>query len=262
VDASVHGGGGVTGLWFCVPVYGRVRLTGICLRQLRRTCDSLTENGVHASAVIVGDDTNLDTAHDLGFATVERDNRYLSRKFNDGIQLACDHRYNPRPADYVVPLGSDDWVDWQIFLDLPPQNTLVGFQRLAVVREDGQEITTRHLNYTGGSGIRIIPRKLLEPFGFRPADEDRQRACDTSILSNLRRHHTGQMHVMHYHYHDHQIVDWKSPAEQLNSYADLKAHRSTAPASDPFDVLAGAYPADSLEEMQAHYATQREMVAA
>jgi hypothetical protein len=115
-------------LWFCVPVAGRERLTGICLRQLRRTCDSLTQEGVDATAVIVGDDTNLDTAHELGFATVERDNQYLSRKFNDGMQLACDRRYNPRPADYVVPLGSDDWVDHNIFLDLPALSAFNGSQ--------------------------------------------------------------------------------------------------------------------------------------
>jgi hypothetical protein len=252
----------MTSLWFCVPVYGRHRLTRICLRQLRRTCDQLTHAGINASAVVVGDDDNLDTAHDLGFATVERDNRYLSRKFNDGIQLACDPRYNPRPADYVVPLGSDDWVDHRIFLDLPPSNTVVGFQRLSVVREDGRELTTKILNYTGGSGIRIIPRALLEPFGFRPADEDRQRACDTSILVNLRRHHTGNMRVMHYHYHDHQIVDWKSPVEQLNGYDTLRVFRAAAAAADPFDVLAGTYPVVALEEMREHYAEMRALVAA
>jgi hypothetical protein len=245
-------------LWFCVPVAGRERLTGICLRQLRRTCDSLTQEGVDATAVIVGDDTNLDTAHELGFATVERDNQYLSRKFNDGMQLACDRRYNPRPADYVVPLGSDDWVDHNIFLDLPAQNVLVGFQRLAVVREDGSELTTRHINSPGGSGIRIIPRFLLEPFGFRPADEDRKRACDTSILVNLQEHHGGNMRVFHYHYHNHQIVDWKSPTEQLNAYTELSIFKGFT-EGDPFEALAGTYPEEALSEMRAHYGVREEV---
>ena len=80
------------------------RLTAICLRQLRRTCDSLAENGVQATAVVIADDENLDTARELGFGTVDRDNRFISRRFNDGIQLACDPEFNPRPADYVVPL--------------------------------------------------------------------------------------------------------------------------------------------------------------
>lgn len=248
-------------LWFCMPVAGRERLTGICLRQLRRTCDKLAENGVEATAVIVGDDANLDTAYELGFATVERNNRFLSRKYNDGFQLALDPRYNPRPADYVVPFGSDDWIDHRILLDLPAPDTMVGFQHISIVREDGRELATRFLNYRGGSGIRIYPRALLEPFGYRPADEDRRRACDTSILLNLQEHWTGRMRVMHYHYHPHQIVDWKSPVEQMNGYDELGMYRAET-LTDPFDALAGVYPAESLTEMREHYSALREPVVA
>lgn len=90
-------------LWFCVPAFGRYNLTAICLRQLRRTCDLLEHDGIHATAVVIADDENLDSARELGFATVRRDNRFTSRKFDDGIQLALDPDYNPHPADYVVP---------------------------------------------------------------------------------------------------------------------------------------------------------------
>jgi hypothetical protein len=38
----------VSSLWFVVPAQGRFFLTAICLRQLRRTCDALTENGISA----------------------------------------------------------------------------------------------------------------------------------------------------------------------------------------------------------------------
>ena len=247
-------------LWFIVPAHGRLPLAQICLTQLRRTCDQLTTAGVDATAVVIAEDDNLRTAHNLGFATIERDNWFLSRKFNDGIQLALDPRHNPRPADYVVPCGSDDWVDHRLFLDLPPADTMVGFQRLAVVREDGREIATRQLPNPGGSGIRIYPRELMEPLGFRPADEDRKRACDTSILTNLQRHWTGRMRIMHHHVHDYQIVDWKSPTEQLNSYETLGVYRA-ASVADPFDALTGVYPAAALEEMAALYAS-RNLVAA
>ncbi len=247
-------------LWFVVPAHGRAQLAQICLKQLRRTCDALQAEGVNASAVVIADDENLITAHALGFATVERDNRYLSRKFNDGIQLALDRRHNPWPVDYVVPCGSDDWVDHRLFLDLPGPNTMVGFQRLAIVREDGRELTSRQLTNAGGSGIRIYPRALMEPLGYRPADEDRKRACDTSILTNLSRHWTGRMRIMHHHLHDYQIVDWKSPTEQLNSYETLAAVYRAADAADPFEVLADVYPAEALEEMRELYAA-RELVA-
>ena len=54
---------------------------------------------------MIAEDENLDTAEELGFGTIRRDNRFLARKYNDGLQLACDPSVNPRPADYAVPMG-------------------------------------------------------------------------------------------------------------------------------------------------------------
>jgi hypothetical protein len=239
-------------LMFVVPAYRRFALTGICLRQLRRTCDALEDNGIRASAVVVADDDNLTTARDLGFATVERDNTATSAKFNDGIQLACDPAYNPKPADYVVPCGSDDWVDWRLFTDLPPAGMMIGFQRMAFVREDGMELTVRYLHNEGGCGIRIFPRDVMAKVGYRPADEDRVRACDTSILTNLRM--ADAVRVVHRDLDPMQIVDWKSPHEQLNPYAYVAAHHRSELTRDPFQVLSGRYADDALDEMAAHYA--------
>jgi hypothetical protein len=162
-------------LWFVVPVHGRLPLAKICLRQLRRTCDALDEAGVKASAVVISSALQLKELDPLSlrFAAVERDNSYLSRRFNDGIQLATDPKYNSDPVDYVVPCGSDDWVDYRLFLEpLPAPDTVQGFQCLSVVREDGKEIAAVNLNYEGGAGIRIIPRELVAPLGYRPGDED------------------------------------------------------------------------------------------
>lgn len=315
----------MTTLAFVVPVHGRLPLARICLRQLRRTCDALIEHGIDATAVVVGDADNLaalDPAG-LGFGTVERDNRFLSRKFNDGIDVACDPfrdaprpepdvgRYlvtgargyrghqqgtefeahlapaperralmrgdiqlldrvrvevgrftitdNAKPADYVVPCGSDDFVDWRLFTDLPPADTFVGFRRISFVREDGGELTCRYLGYHGGAGIRIYPRQVMHAVGFRPADEDRQRACDTSILTNLQRKHGDRLKVRHPDNDARQLVDWKSPGEQLNSYESLSIHRGEV-LGYPFTELAPFFPAESLAEMQAHYET--ELVAA
>jgi hypothetical protein len=208
---------------------------------------------------VVAEDENLDTARELGFGTIWRNNGYLSRKFNDGIQLALDPAHNPHPADYVVPFGSDDWADHRLFLDLPAPDTMVGFTRIAVVREDGRELATRHLNYTGGCGIRIYPAALMRPLHYRPADEDRARACDTSILTNLQRHHTGNMRIEYGWLHPYQIVDWKSPSEQMNSYDALTGYKAEQ-LVDPFEALAEYYPADALDAMRSHY--DRQLVAA
>lgn len=252
----------MSSLWFVVPVFGRIELASICLRQLRRTCHSLVEAGVEATAVVVGDDSDLAELRpdELGFGQVERDNAFTSAKFNDGIQLATDPEFNPRPADYVVPCGSDDWVDWRLFVDLPKPDNIIGFQRMAFVLEDGSQLSTHHISYPGGSGIRIYPREIMEAVDYRPADEDRRRACDTSILTNVRRVLRSDVHVHHRHLHDFQIVDWKSEGEQLNTHAYVSRHFRPLAFHDPFEVLRGVYPDEALDDMQRHYA--RELVAA
>lgn len=245
-------------LWFVVPVHRRYELTAICLRQLRRTCDALTAEDIEATAVVIGNDENLDTARELGFGTIERVNDFVSAKYNDGIQLACDPAYNPRPADYVVPCGSDDWVDYRLFLDLPPADTMVGFQRLSFVREDGREMVQRFVDVRGGCGIRIYPREIMGILDYRPADEDRYRACDTSIITNLWRQE--HFKVVHREIDPRQIVDWKSPDTQLNPYESLTFHKIFARPEDPFTALADLYPAEALDEMKEHYS--RRLVAA
>lgn len=254
-------------LWFVVPAHGRAQLARICLRQLRRTCDALIAEGIEATAVVVADDENLDTAAELGFARVRRDNEFLSRKFNDGIQAALDIRFNPRPADYVVPCGSDDWVDHRLFLNgLPGPNQILGFRFAAFVNEDGTEIVSRLIDYEGGVGIRVYPRRMLSHVGYRPADEDRKRACDTSILGNVKKHLRGQQiepQVLYGDMHEWQIVDWKSHGVQLNSFGEITArHRKgTREVVSPYDVLADTFPDVALDEMRAHYAAHMPVAA-
>ena len=242
-------------LWFVMPVFGRIELASICLRQLRRTCDSLTENGIEATAVLVGDLSDLTQLPDLGFGHVVRDNSFTSAKYNDGIQVACDPEYNPRPADYVVPIGSDDWVDWRILTDLPEHDSIHGFQRLSFVRSDGREMVQRWVNVRGGCGIRIYPREIMATLDYRPADEDRKRACDTSIITNLwKKQH---FRVFHIETDPKQIVDWKSPDNQLNPYESLTFHRTVANPQDPFEALRGMYPDEALDEMAEHYGARQ-----
>ncbi len=252
----------MTSLWFVMPAHGRLEMAAICMRQLRRTCDELTASGIEATAVVIACDENLDLARENGFGTVERSNQFVSQRFNDGIQLALDPEVNPRPADFVMPIGSDDWIDWRIInpKTLPAPNEVVGFQNISFVREDGLELTKTFLNYTGGCGMRLYPRQLLEPLNYRPAEEDLRRGCDTSILTNVRLA-VDDVHVMHVSTSPLQIVDWKTPGEQLNNYRQVAArHFRNSEPGDPWTELADIYPAAALDDMRRLY--DRELVAA
>lgn len=321
----------MTSLAFVVPAHGRIPLARICLTQLRRTCDALTDYGVAATAVVVACDENLDTARDLGFATVERNNEFLSRKFNDGIQMACDPNLSERggngqtgtphgrylvtggreyrghapgtefvaqlepgpegravargdiqllertfatvepgsytltdelerPADFVVPCGSDDFVGWRLFTDLPAANEVHGFQRMSFVREDGAEMVCRFIDNDGGCGVRVYPSQVVARAHYRPADEDRVRGCDTSILTNLRRMYDAvgdTLRIWHMPCDARQLVDWKSGGEQVTPYDALGRHPILM-SGNPFEELAGFHPDEALDEMQALYTSRRE----
>lgn len=243
-------------LAFIVPVHGRLALASICLRQLRRTCDQLCDAGVLASAIIVSDRASLDELDplSLGFGTVTRDNDFTSRRFNDGIQLATDPALNPRPVDYVVPCGSDDWVDHRLFLEpLPAAHEIQGFPNVCFVSEDGTRMFAGRLRYEGGAGVRIIPRELVEALGFRPGDEDRKRSCDTSMLRNLQRSHGDRLAIDLKDSPPEWIVDWKTKGEQINSFSDMTSIHGEIGSGDPFDRLAGHWPDEALEEMREYY---------
>lgn len=234
-------------LWFVVPAHGRLPVARVCLRQLARTCEQLERLGVRASAVVVACDDNLDVARELGFATVERDNSWLGRRFNDGFELA-----GLAHVDYVVPLGTDDWVDAEwVASSLPGSGTIRCSRLMAMVSEAGDRIAPLSIPYRGGHGIRVIPAGLLASCRFRPASEDRRRAIDTSTLEGLERRNPS----VELAYVDHdpwQLVDWKTAGEQLNSFDACDRYRLGGD-EDPFEVLAGRYPMEALEEMRGVY---------
>ncbi len=239
----------MTRIWFVVPVHGREELTRVCLWQLRRTCDAAREHEVDATAVVIGEGEIIDVAYDLGFATVERDNTSLGSKFNDGFQLACDPRFNPAPADYVVPCGSDDWIDAVIFCTLPGQTTVGIFRHLAVVDEDRTRLARIKVSYKTAAGPKIIPRALIAAASYRPSQEDRRRAIDASTIEGIQRAVGHWPDMVELDVHPLQIVDWKSHGEQLNSFRMLCGSRPRDLVEDVREQLAEFYPAESLDEM-------------
>lgn len=242
-------------VWFVVPAHGRVEKTEACLRQLARTCDTLAGRGIEATAVVVAADANLETARACGFDALERPNRPLGRKWNDGYQHA-----GQAGADHVVPLGSDDWIDPVMLTSLPGKHEIRCSRLSAVVSEDGRRLATLKIGYPGGDGVRILPRHLLELLRFRPAEDHRDRAIDTSIMRRLTLILRAAPAVRYFDAHPFQIVDWKTGGEQLNGYRPCLQFRD-GPEVDPWEALAPHYPAAALDEMRAVYRLPVEVAA-
>lgn len=243
----------MTSLWFVVPAHGRVDVTRVCLGQLARTCAELRDHGVDATAVVIANDENRETAEALGFGTIRRSNHPLGRRWNDGFQLAGE-----AGADYVVPFGSDDWIDTVLLrAQLPEHGEIRCSTMSAIVSEDRTRLARLTIPYDGGDGIRIYPTSMLQPLGYRPIEEDRDRAMDTSLLRGVSRALGRPPRFRYFDVHPFQIVDWKT-AENLNSYAACLKYLQGVEL-DPFTALADLYPAAALAEMAA---LQREAVAA
>lgn len=246
---------------FLVPAHERVRLAIVCLRQLERTCAELRKEGIQASALVLGSDERiLDVARGLGFGVVVCTNDPLGRKWNHGYQLATDPEWNSSPADYVIPFGSDDWVDPQLLLTAPwpKPHEMTYFTRGAVVDESGKRMSRLRIRYAGGWGIRIIPRALVAACDYRPASEFSQRALDASTLRGIIAANGTARWVRH-DLHADQLVDWKTRHLQLNDYRACLAYR-IGDEVDPWVELAQVYPADALAEMRQVYGHALERV--
>lgn len=236
-------------LRFVVPTFGRLSSTAVCLRQLGRTCRTLSDAGLDASAVVVGNDETLLEAEKQDFTTIVQENIPLGRKWNDAYQQAAREG-----ADYFVPIGSDDWVDPDIFTRLPEHaREIVCYRRCAMVNPAGTRLALLEIPYRGGIGIRVFTRPMLSQLEFRPAIENKRRAIDTSILRRLMAPSKMLAKVTYADVHDKQIVDWKDPGGvQLNTYEDCVPYFQQE-VEDPFDALRGWYPAEALAEMYAVY---------
>lgn len=205
--------------------------------------------------MVVADDENLDIAREFGFHTVERDNRWLGRKFNDGIEYAC-RRGN---ADYVVLIGSDDWMHVDLFDRLPlpmadpPSLDEIARVGSAVWRLTAEVVTGREIAIVDLPGGRlrrcysrgrygvipwVIHRKALEPSWYRPIQEQLEKGIDGSLIAGLGARPTWVFTDPH----DLCRVDFKSNVN-LNSFEQITSgvgYGNEEP--DPWSVLATRYP--------------------
>ena len=235
-------------VWFVTPAHQRVELTAVCLEQRVLVREELAKLGVEAHCVVIADDENLDVARALGMHTVERDNTFLSRKFNDGEEYA-----GRRGAEWIVPLGSDAFVDPAYFLPLPqPRHTRTSAMYAPVEVDRLAELKVGRI----GAGPHMFHRSLMEPVGFRPLPETLNKNCDYNTVVGFRRPLTWEWRDVHplqnigFRYHP-----------LITSYAGMWRKWGVVERTDPWQRLAAVYPPDLVERARLLMERQAEVAA-
>lgn len=217
-------------------------MTRLALAQWVHLAGELAATGIDLHVVVVADDDNLDIAREHGFATVELDNECgLGAKFNAGYQYA-----GSEGADWLVHIGSDDWIHPDVFVPLvaplAPRPIVAG-RRIAYVDLLRGRLQKAKHDGRYGTIPWIIPRHLLDRCGFSPIRPERRRGMDGEIVRGLRRAHAAA--EAQWVFHDpHEVarVDFKS-AVNLNDFGEVHGRLG----GDPWAELARFYPSHLVE---------------
>ena len=236
-------------LWFVTPAFGRYELSALCFDQRLDVIRALAEAGVAARCVVVADDENIDLARERGFDVVERDNEWLGRRFNDGIEYACQNG-----ASRVIPIGSDSWIDPAYFLPLPPRRETLTSRLYAVVTAD--RMAEVYVNDTKGAGPYVLAREALRSTKYRPARDDIKRGVDSSTIRGLRY----RVRWTHREVHPFQYVGFRG-VPHLTPYRTLVEAWGVREHLDPWSILAEHYPIGLVDRARTIMAAQVEMAA-
>lgn len=240
-------------LWFVSPAWRRFDVTRLALEQRAHLCGVLAARGIDAQGVVVADDDNLDIAREHGFETVEQNNDYLGRRFNDGIEYAC----NEGGATVVVLIGSDDWAHESVFDRLPVENPdppvptaeepsvswreapeIVAGRTITLVDLLTGRLARCRRDRGNGTIPWLIHRAALEPSAFRPIRETQQIGTDQALVSGLGI----RPQWVYTDPHDLARVDFKSDTN-LNRFDSIVATIGVGPVeTDPWSLLADWYP--------------------
>ena len=172
-------------------------------------------------------------ARKRGFHVVERDNKWLGRKFNDGMEYAGKHG-----AEWIVPIGSDSWIDPRYILPLPDPSETRTSPLYAVVTS--AKIAELRVKDGRGAGPYMFHRSLLEPLGFRPAKDELPRGIDTSTLRGIRSMGL-TVNWSERNVHSLQYVGFRCKP-YLSSYGYLLGHHGVRERVNPARVLSRVYP--------------------
>lgn len=225
-------------IFFVTPAWQRFDLTAVCLEHRQRVIDEMAQHGIEARCVVIADDENLDIARGLGFDMVEQNNDWLGRKFNDGIEYAAKHG-----AEWIVPIGSDSWIDPAYFLPLPDPSLTRTSGNYAAVELHRMAVLSVE-NPKNPAGPHMIHRDRL-PSNYRPAVDTISRYIDSSTLHGLH-----GVAWEHNDIHPLQYIGFRQEP-LITPYQRLWNAWGVRESTDPWTELAAHYPADLVEKARA-----------
>lgn len=222
-------------MYFVTPAFGRYEMTALCLDQRLDVIRTIADYGIEGRVVIIADDANVDVARERGAEVVVQNNDYLGRKWNDGSEYAYH-----QGADFIVPIGSDSWIDPRYFMHLPKRNEVRTSGLYAAVTAD--RLGTININRGNmPAGPYVIPRAVLERSSLRPVREEENNYTDGSMIAGM-----GAFRWERRDLHPLQYVGFRYPPF-MTSYAALMRRWGVAEFDDPWVQLAAVYPVDLVE---------------
>lgn len=227
----------MTLLYFVTPAFQRFDLTAICLDQRLDVIRTLAGHGIEGRCVVIADDANLELARERGFDTIEQDNDWLGRRFNDGIEHAVW-----KGAEWIVPIGSDSWVEADYFLPLPHHSlTRTSHMYAPVLPDRLAELRVGKL----GAGPHTYHRSLLRASRFRPLEDRINKNCDSSLIKGIGRAIRWEWRDTH----PLQYVGFRV-APFITHYERLWTAWGVNERTDPFGALAMHYPSDLVDRVR------------
>jgi hypothetical protein len=228
--------------------HGRPAVTELVLRQRALLVAGLVEGGRQAVSLIYAEDENLDVARSLGHEAVHHPNRPLGAKCSAGLRHAA------QLADFVVWIGSDDWIHPDVFDSLPDelddQGEIHHGNRLAMV--DLAEGTLTRISSPSQYGAIpwIIDSRLLLDGRHALIQPHLDRGLDGALIRGMRLNRRLPMRFVKHDPHEFRCVDFKT-GENITPYRGVTAHLGIAPEEAAWPALLERYPAELVDEARA-----------
>lgn len=238
----------MTSVCFVSAAWRRFDVSRLVLMQRQRLCAELAARGVQATSLIVADDENLDIALEYGALTLEHPNDPLGAKANAGLLHAA------ALADWVVWVGSDDWIHPDAFDPLLAEDDgedgrariIVGERLTMVDTTTGRLQLIKQCSKYGGIPWLVESRLLRTRRG--PIRPDLPRGLDGALVRGLRLTQIPFRFVKH-DMHEFRCVDFKTP-ENLSSFEGVRRNLGRGESEPAWPTLRRWFPTDLVDKAE------------